>query len=200
MNPTQHPADPKGAAGAKKCPLHLLAPHALRETAWVAKHGADKYGPYNWREAHVNATTYVGAIMRHLMAWSEGEDIDPESGRSHIAHIAASAFILIDAQQLGTLIDDRAKVDLAGLPKAPDAVPDDCTEIPADTFECAGFAWTPHTPGDPCPVADDTKVRVLLRGELDEGEYRDVVQCALDFDWGRGAETVLDIVAWAYAE
>ena len=111
MSTTQHPNDPKGAVGATKCPMHLLPPAALREVAWVHGHGAEKYGPYNWRESKVNATTYVAAILRHLAAWSEGEDLDPESGRSHIAHVATSCNILIDAAACGKLIDDRVKRD-----------------------------------------------------------------------------------------
>ena len=104
-----HPNDPKGAAGAAKCPMHLLPAAALQETAWVHGHGAAKYGPWNWRESKVNAATYVAAIMRHLDAWREGEDLDPESGRSHLAHIAASVNILLDSQTHGCLIDDRVK-------------------------------------------------------------------------------------------
>ena len=106
---TQHPNDPKGAVGATKCPLHLLPPYALRETAWVHKAGAEEYGPYNWRDTKVNATTYISALGRHLLAWQEGQDLDPKSGLTHLAHIAANANILMDAQKHGSLIDDRAK-------------------------------------------------------------------------------------------
>lgn len=101
--------DPKGEAGAKKAPMWLLPPVALEQTAWVAKLGADKYGPFNWRKTGVCATTYVSAIMRHLNAWRDGEDLDPESGISHIAHIATSCNILMDAEACGTLQDDRNK-------------------------------------------------------------------------------------------
>lgn len=79
----------------------------MEQTAWVHKLGAEKYGPYNWRETGVCATTYVAAIMRHLNAWRDGEDLDPESGISHIAHVACSCNILLDAQHCNTLQDDR---------------------------------------------------------------------------------------------
>jgi hypothetical protein len=75
----------------------------------VQKLGAEKYGPYNWRKTGVCASTYVSAIMRHLNAWRDGEDLDPESGISHIAHIATSCNILLDAGHCGTLQDDRNK-------------------------------------------------------------------------------------------
>ena len=95
--------DPKADAGAKKCPMHLLAPVALRDTAWVHKLGADRYGPWNWRKTGVCLPTYIGAIMRHLMLIHEGEWIDPESGRPHAAHIAASCNIIMDADAHGKL-------------------------------------------------------------------------------------------------
>jgi Domain of unknown function (DUF5664) len=103
------PLDPKGEAGSKKCPLHLIPASAMEETAYVHKLGSDKYGEFNWRKTGVSANTYIAAIMRHLNAFREGEDLDPESGRSHIAHIAANANILLDAAACDTLVDDRNK-------------------------------------------------------------------------------------------
>jgi hypothetical protein len=103
-----NPLDPKGSAAATRCPLHLLPVALMEETAWVLKSGATKYGAYNWRENKVCASTYISAIMRHLNKWREREDLDTESGRSHLAHIAANCAILMDAAQHGTLEDDRA--------------------------------------------------------------------------------------------
>ena len=99
--------DPKGAAGAVKVPLGLIPPYAMEQTAWVHKLGAEKYGAWNWRETGVCASTYVNAILRHLNAWRDGEDLDPESGISHLAHVACSANILMDAGKCGKLQDDR---------------------------------------------------------------------------------------------
>lgn len=104
-----HPNDPKGHAGSLKAPLHLVPPFAMEQQAWVHKLGADKYTPWNWRETKVLSSTYVSATLRHLAAWRSGEDIDPESGRSHLAHIMANAAILLDCQRYGTLDDDRPK-------------------------------------------------------------------------------------------
>lgn len=100
-------ADPKGAAGKLKCPLQLLPSAPQQQTAWVFRHGADKYGEYNWRKNNVIASTYMGAMRRHLEAWYSGEDEDEESGKDHLAHVIASAMILMDAKSHGTLIDDR---------------------------------------------------------------------------------------------
>lgn len=116
--------DPKGAAGSKKAPMWLLPPLALEQTAWVQGLGAKKYGPWNWRRSRVKASTYISAIMRHLQAWAQGEDLDPESAMSHLAHIAAGCNILMDAQATGTLDDDRAKAraDAQPLTPPPDGV------------------------------------------------------------------------------
>ena len=102
--------DPKGAIGATKTPLGLIPPYAMEQTAWVHKLGAEKYGPHNWRKTGVCASTYVNAIMRHLNAWRDGEDLDPESGISHVAHVACCCNILLDAEYCGKLQDDRSKV------------------------------------------------------------------------------------------
>lgn len=109
MNPTPS-LDPKGEAGAKKTPLQLLPPYALAQTALAHAEGARRYGPWNWRTNQVCATTYIGAILRHLTAWQDGEDIDADSGLSHIAKIGACCNILLDAGHCGTLVDDRSKV------------------------------------------------------------------------------------------
>lgn len=99
--------DPKGVAGALKAPLQLLPNAPLEEAAWVMKLGAEKYGAYNWAHNIVEAQTYIGAIRRHLAQWQDGEDIDEESGYSHLAHIVASAMILRDAMKRGNMHDNR---------------------------------------------------------------------------------------------
>jgi hypothetical protein len=108
---TPHPQDPKGAAGSKKTPLHLIPPIAMTAAAHAHAQGAEKYGAFNWRRNGVNATTYIAAMLRHLNAYRDGEDMDPESGVSHLGHAIASANILLDAQHCGTLVDDRIKLD-----------------------------------------------------------------------------------------
>lgn len=99
--------DPKGAVGATKTPLQLLPPVFLNKCAWALRTGAVKYGPWNWRETQVESQTYVGAILRHLTAWQDGETLDPESGQNHLAHAACSIAILLDAEDFGTLVDNR---------------------------------------------------------------------------------------------
>lgn len=101
--------NPKTVEGLKKAQLHLVPPSAIREMCTAMTLGAIKYGPYNWRQNNVAATVYISAALRHLLAWSEGEDTDPESLGSHLGHVMACCAIIIDAQKGGNLIDDRAR-------------------------------------------------------------------------------------------
>ncbi len=71
--------------------------------------GVAKYGEANWRAlgAKFKMSTYISAILRHVVAIREGEDVAPDSGVSHVGHIMANCAILLDAQKAGTLHDDR---------------------------------------------------------------------------------------------
>lgn len=110
VTPTQsEPLDPKGDAGALKTPLHLVPPALLEACAMAMKNGAERYGAWNFRDTKVKASTYLGAVMRHIDAWRDGEDIDPDSGVSHLGHAAANLAILLDTAKHGTLVDDRWK-------------------------------------------------------------------------------------------
>lgn len=99
--------NPKEAAGRAKVPLHLCPPEAKRLMALALEDGAKKYGAWNWRDAGIQLTTYIGAMQRHLDAIADGEDVDFGSGLNHIAHILAGAAIVADAAKFGKLNDDR---------------------------------------------------------------------------------------------
>ncbi len=101
--------NPKDALAINRAPLHLLPPEALIEASLALHNGAAKYGAWNWRRAGVRASVYVAAMMRHILVWADGEDVDRESGASHLAHVIACAAILLDAARQGRLVDDRAR-------------------------------------------------------------------------------------------
>jgi hypothetical protein len=102
-------SNPKDAVGQLRPQLNLIPPSAQILESVVMAHGAEKYGPFNWRESAVRSSIYVAAAMRHLLAWADGQDNDPESGVTHLAHIRACMGIMIDAHSLGKLEDDRPK-------------------------------------------------------------------------------------------
>ena len=99
--------NPKTAFAVKKPSLGLVPLAALEAAAAAHQLGADKYGPWNWRENSVAASVYINAAMRHLKAWQETQDNDDESGASHLGHVMACCGILLDAQAHECLIDDR---------------------------------------------------------------------------------------------
>lgn len=105
--------NPKTAFGLKKPPISLVPPVAIIEEALVFGLGASKYGPYNWREKTVSSRVYLDAALRHIQSWQDGEDVDPESGRSHLAHARACLAILIDAESIGRLNDNRPSAGAA---------------------------------------------------------------------------------------
>jgi Domain of unknown function (DUF5664) len=101
------PSNPKDAMGIKKVPMSAVPAPVLAEIGLGMMEGAMKYGRHNYRVIGVRASVYYDAVMRHMMAYWEGEDIDPDSGVSHISKAMASLVVLRDAQMQGNCMDDR---------------------------------------------------------------------------------------------
>lgn len=80
---------------AGKPMMELIPPHAELELAKVLTFGAEKYGADNWRKVDQLERRYMGAAMRHLNAFRQGETHDAESGLHHLAHaMCCLAFII----------------------------------------------------------------------------------------------------------
>lgn len=116
--PVQPPAaerapgeNPKTGAGRLKPEPHLMSPIARLWILAAMENGAHKYGPYNWRDQPIPTNTYLSAMQRHIDEYATGVDRADDSKIPHLAHIAASAIILLDAEAHGSLIDDRFKID-----------------------------------------------------------------------------------------
>lgn len=99
--------NPKDGIGIKKAPLSTLPCPVLFEIGLAMLEGARKYRRHNYRVAGVRSSVYYDAALRHLMSWYEGEDIDPESGISHLSKVAACMIVLRDSMRRGNLNDDR---------------------------------------------------------------------------------------------
>lgn len=99
--------NPKDLVGAKKTPLGVVPPALMIGAAEAMQTGATKYGPFNYRENKVQAVTYYEAILRHLFAWFDGQDMAEDTGVHHLRHVAAGVGILLDAVTAGNLIDNR---------------------------------------------------------------------------------------------
>lgn len=104
---TTKESNPKDVIGSTKPPMHYLPAGPMFECAAALMSGALKYGAHNWRAVGVRASVYYDAMWRHIAAWWEGEDRDPESGMPHLAHAMACLVILRDSDAAGKLTDDR---------------------------------------------------------------------------------------------
>jgi hypothetical protein len=91
-----------------KPPLSLISREFLEGLAQVLAFGAKKYAAHNWRGG-MKWSRLADASMRHLLAWVDGEDKDPESGLSHLHHAAFGLMCLSTYQARGLGEDDRHK-------------------------------------------------------------------------------------------
>jgi hypothetical protein len=100
-------SNPKDAIGCRKPALSVLSMPVLYEMGAGLTEGACKYRRHNFRVIGVRASVYFDATMRHLAAWWEGQDIDPDSGLHHVSKALASLHVLRDAMICDKVHDDR---------------------------------------------------------------------------------------------
>lgn len=108
MDETQKETNPKDAIGSNKLPLHLWPTTATAMGCVGMANGMLKYGRSNFRAIGVRASIYVDACKRHLDAWFEGEECDPEDGVPHLSAALACLAIIVDAKAAGKFTDDRS--------------------------------------------------------------------------------------------
>lgn len=108
MSLTSKDTNPKDAVGIRKWRQFTTVPlTVLAEIGVAMMEGARKYGRHNYRIAGVRASVYIDAAIGHLAQYWEGEDIDPDSGLSHVTKAIASLVVLRDAMIEEKLVDDR---------------------------------------------------------------------------------------------
>lgn len=108
VNPVLKDTNPKLSCGIRKVSVHNIPTGPILEIGLAFMEGHMKYGSHNYRAAGVRASTYYDAVMaRHMPSWWEGENIDPESGLSHITKAIASLIVLRDSMLMGNWVDDR---------------------------------------------------------------------------------------------
>jgi hypothetical protein len=99
--------NPKDAVGVKKVSFSTVPSTVIAEIAVGMTEGARKYARHNWRVAGVRGSIYYDATLRHLFKWWEGEDVDADSGLSHITKAITSLVVLRDAMINDKFTDDR---------------------------------------------------------------------------------------------
>ena len=91
-----------------KPPLNLLDRYSLEQVASVLAFGAEKYHAHNWRGG-VASSRLSAAALRHIFAWLDGENLDTESGLSHLAHAQCCLMFLLRLVKDKPELDDRYK-------------------------------------------------------------------------------------------
>lgn len=140
-------------------PLTALAEHYGR--------GALKYEDRNWEKGYPWSLSYA-ALLRHLTAWWEGEDDDPETGSSHLAAVAWHAFALLEFIESHPEKDNR-----------PNTESDEVLPELGDLTQLVGTVYTPDPRKEflmnPMPFVgsrdgfwDEGQEDYLLSGERDD--------------------------------
>jgi hypothetical protein len=80
---------------AGKLDYTLVPWDGLEEIVKVLEFGAKKYARENWRFVKFGETRYMAAAFRHLIAYQNNEDVDPETGLSHLAHAGCCLLFLL---------------------------------------------------------------------------------------------------------
>jgi len=89
--------------------MSLVTPEFREGVAAVLTFGAQKYGAHNWRKG-TNYSRLLNSAHRHLAAFERGEDVDTESGLSHLLHAATNLMFLYSFvldKDIYTNLDDR---------------------------------------------------------------------------------------------
>lgn len=90
-----------------KPPLAYLPWAGIDEVAMVQAYGHKKYKDYNNYRKGMEVGRNLSCAIRHIRAYMEGEDMDPESGRNHLAHAACRLLFVLQNIKDGKAIDDR---------------------------------------------------------------------------------------------
>ncbi len=96
---------------AEKPMMALVPSKAILEVGKLMSFGAKKYAAHNWLGG-IAYLRLASAALRHLLAWISGEEKDPESELSHLAHCACCILMLLEFTVTERdSLDDRYKPD-----------------------------------------------------------------------------------------
>lgn len=75
--------------------FELLPFDLLSDVNRVLQHGAVTYGVGNWRKKEgFRLSRCFNALLRHMFAWWSGEDLDKQTGISHLDHAMCNLLFL----------------------------------------------------------------------------------------------------------
>lgn len=107
-----------GAEKGSKAQRYDLIPwEAVGQIAEIYEFGSRKYADHNWRKGYDWSLSYA-ALQRHLAAFWEGENNDPESGLPHMAHAGWHCLALLTFMREHPELDNRFTTLKNGLSSA----------------------------------------------------------------------------------
>lgn len=93
---------------SEKADMSLLSSVAMLRIAEVMTFGKQKYSAHNWRKG-ISYSRLLAALLRHTFSYLAGESLDPESGKSHLAHAGCCVMMLLEFETTRPDLDDRYK-------------------------------------------------------------------------------------------
>ena len=97
--------------------MSTVPANVMAEIGVAMLEGTAKYGRHNYRAVGVRASVYYDALMRHMMAWWEGEDLDPDTEMSHVTKALSCLVVLRDSMLQENWTDDRPIISKPFYPK-----------------------------------------------------------------------------------
>ncbi len=126
-----------------KVRMELVDMNVVTAIARIAAFGAKKYSDNNWYKGFPWLQPFA-SMMRHLVEWHKGNDIDPESGLPHLDHAAWNIHALIAFRERGIGQDNRFRQEIEPIVERVEWQPGETFEVSVQlpmegTVEGAGW-------------------------------------------------------------
>jgi len=95
-----------GEKGSKRERYDLIPWEPMDEVARLYERGAAKYSEHNWCKGYAWKLSF-SSLIRHAVAFWQGEDIDPETECDHMASVVFHALALMYFRKHHPDLDDR---------------------------------------------------------------------------------------------
>lgn len=86
---------------------------SIEPMAKVLMYGCEKYDRDNWKKG-LTVTSVIDSLMRHIVAFKQGETLDEESGLPHIGHAMCNLMFMQYYLDNKPELDDRSLRDPEG--------------------------------------------------------------------------------------